>query len=82
VTGARPLRIDGAAGLGALKPLEDGDRLALRLYEPHGRAADVVIEPPPGWAIDAELDLLERPLGRADGDIGPFAVRTWRLVRT
>jgi alpha-mannosidase len=76
----RPLRVEGQpAGLGALKPLEDGDGLALRVYDPFGNGGRVAVEPPPGWVLDAELDLLERPLGAPRLELGSFAVRTWAL---
>jgi len=78
----RPLAIDGLPlGLGALKPLEDGGGLLLRLYEPQGARGAASVELPEGWALDAETDLLERPRGAPDLGFGPFQVRTHRLVR-
>jgi alpha-mannosidase len=78
----RPLRLDGLpAALGALKPLEDGDGLALRVYEPQGARGRVELGLPPGWAADAALDLLERPIGAPESELTPFAVRTWRIAR-
>ena len=78
----RPLRIEGRAALGALKPLEDGGGLVLRVYEPFGDRGRVAVDPPPGWALDTELDLLERPAGAPQTELGPFAVRTWALRPT
>jgi alpha-mannosidase len=73
----RPLRVDGLpVALGALKPLEDGGGLLLRVYEPQGASGRVQIEGP---TPEAGLDLLERDTGPADLELGPFAVRTWRL---
>ncbi len=78
----RPLRIAGLpAGLGALKVLEDGGGLLVRVYEPHGARGRVVVDTPDGWRADAALDLLERPAGPPDFELEPFAVRTWRLSR-
>jgi alpha-mannosidase len=79
----RPLTITGQrAGLGALKPLEDGGGLVLRVYEPFGDRGRVAVEPPPGWALDTELDLLERPAGAPQAELGPVAVRSWALRPT
>jgi alpha-mannosidase len=79
----RPLRVGGLpVGLGALKALEDGGGLLLRVYEPQGARGRVTLELPGGWEADAALDLLERPAGATELDIAPFAVRTWRLRRT
>jgi alpha-mannosidase len=78
----RPLRVDGMPlGLGALKPLEDGGGLLLRVYEPQGARGPVALELPDGWEADATLDLLERPVGPPELAVEPFAVRTWRLRR-
>jgi alpha-mannosidase len=79
----RPLRVTGLpAGLGALKPLEDGGGLLLRVYEPQGARGSVGLELPRGWEADAELDLLERPQGPPGWELGPFQVRSWRLRRS
>jgi alpha-mannosidase len=76
----RPLRVDGLpVALGALKPLEDGGGLLLRVYEPQGARGRVRLELPDGWTADAQLDLLEREAGPPDLELRPFAVRTWRL---
>jgi alpha-mannosidase len=76
----RPLRIGGLpAGLGALKPLEDGGGLLLRLYEPQGARGAVTVAPPDGWTLDRALDLLEHDAGAPDLWLDPFAVRAWRL---
>jgi alpha-mannosidase len=78
----RPLRVGGLPlGLGALKPLEDGGGLALRVYEPQGGRGSLTLELPAGWEADAELDLLERPAGPPRLAVEPFGVRTWRLRR-
>jgi alpha-mannosidase len=79
----RPLRIGGLpVALGALKALEDGGGLLLRVYEPQGARGRVALELARGWEADAALDLLERPAGAPELDVGPFAVRTWRLRRS
>ena len=49
-----PLGFDGlaagqAAGLGALKPAEDGDGLILRVYEPAGARGRFALRLPEGW---------------------------------
>jgi alpha-mannosidase len=78
----RPLRVHGMpVGLGALKALEDGGGLALRVYEPQGGRGRLAVELPREWEIDAALDLLERPAGAPELELTPFAVRTWRLAR-
>jgi alpha-mannosidase len=78
----RPLRVGGLpAGLGTLKPLEDGGGLLLRVYEPQGARGEVTLELPPGWTADATLDLLEEPAGPPAFGLAPFEVRTWRLRR-
>jgi alpha-mannosidase len=51
----------------------------LRLYEPQGARGDVELGLPPGWELDAELDLLERVTGRPEHSFTPFQVRSWRL---
>ncbi|HEX8919418.1 MAG TPA: glycoside hydrolase family 38 C-terminal domain-containing protein [Chloroflexota bacterium] len=74
------LQIEGIKlGLGALKPLEDGGGLALRLYEPHGARGSVRVNLPAGWELGPELDLLEEEQGEANTAFGPFQIRTWRL---
>jgi alpha-mannosidase len=62
--------------LGALKPLEDGGGVLLRVYEPQGGSGRVRLG---GRTAEAGLDLLERETGPPDLELGPFAVRTWRL---
>jgi alpha-mannosidase len=76
----RPLELHGLpVGLGALKPLEDGGGLVLRAYEPRGARGPVYLSLPEGWTADAQLDLLERETGAPGFELGPFAVRSWRL---
>ena len=77
------LTVAGAGlGLGTLKPLENGAGLVLRAYEPYGARGAARIELPAGWVMDAELDLLERPLGEPQTFFTPFQVHTWRLRRS
>jgi alpha-mannosidase len=76
----RPLRLDGLpVALGTLKVLEDDGGLVLRTYEPAGGRGRVEPAPPPGWTIDAELDLLEDEVSPADFSFTPFQVHSWRL---
>ncbi len=76
----RPLVIDGLpVGLAALKPTEDDDGLVLRLYEPQGARGTVSVSVPPGWVLEAEVDLLEARVGQADLGFGPFQVRSYLL---
>ena len=66
----RPLVLDGLpVALGALKALEDGGGLALRVWEPQGARGEVALSLPDGWRADEALDLLERPAGAS----GPAA---------
>jgi alpha-mannosidase len=67
-------------GLGALKTLEDGGGLVLRVYEPQGARGRAELRLPEGWQAD-EIDLLERPLGQAQYELTPFQIRSWRLSR-
>ena len=81
-TSWQALRIEGLQlGLGALKALEDGGGLVLRAYEPHGARGTVRVEPPPGWTLESELDLLEGSTGPPDLSFTPFQVHSWLLKR-
>lgn len=69
--------------LSALKRSEDGEKLVLRLYEPHGARGTARISGPLGLPTD-RLDLLEeRPRAVDDGSIafGPYEVITLELQR-
>ena len=80
----RPLRVDGRpVSLAALKALEDGGGLVLRVYEPEGGRGEVELGLPDGWRLGEPLDLLERPAAGAEpgAAVTPFAVRSWRLER-
>jgi alpha-mannosidase len=77
-----PLTFDGLQlGLAALKPLEEGGGLVLRLYEPQGARGAVRVGVPEGWRLDSELNLLEEPVGEPQFYFTPFQVRSWRLRR-
>lgn len=77
----RVLKIEGVAvALAGLKGAEDGAGLVLRVYEPAGARGDVRLAVPEGWRVAGPVDLLERPV-ETRGDIAPFEVRGWRLVR-
>ncbi len=54
--------------------------LLLRVYEPRGARGRVAIAG--AWEPAAGLDLLERETGAPDLELGPFAVRSWRLRRS
>jgi alpha-mannosidase len=76
----QPLRLDGMQlALGALKVLEDGGGLVLRVYEPQGARGGVQPASVPGWTFDAELNLLEEEIGPPEFAFTPFQVRSWRL---
>ncbi|HEY1447675.1 MAG TPA: glycoside hydrolase family 38 C-terminal domain-containing protein, partial [Caulobacteraceae bacterium] len=76
------LKVQGRnVALGALKPAEDGDGLILRVYEPAGGRGPIAIEPPQGWRVAGEVNLLEDALAPADPVIGPFQIRAFRLTR-
>jgi alpha-mannosidase len=78
----QPIRVHGpAVGLGALKVLEDGGGLVLRCYEVGGGRGEATVDLPPGWRLDAELDLLENRLGTPQLTFTPFKVRSWSLTR-
>jgi alpha-mannosidase len=64
--------------LGALKALEDGGGLLLRIYEPQGARGEVSLDAP-GWTF-SPVDLLERDAPATP--LGPFAVRSFRATRT
>jgi alpha-mannosidase len=81
-TSLRPLTLEGLpVALGALKALEDGGGLALRVWEPQGARGAVRLGLPDGWRADGAIDLLERPAGTAEGALRPFEVRSYALRR-
>jgi alpha-mannosidase len=69
-------------GLGALKVCEDSEDLLLRLYEPQGATERAAVELPDGWQLDAEVDLLEEPVGAPDTHFAPFRVRSYLIRKT
>jgi alpha-mannosidase len=76
------LKLAGAnLGLAALKPAEDGDGLILRAYESAGSRGPVAAEPPAGWRVAGETNLLEDAVETPSPLIGPFEIRSWRLKR-
>lgn len=76
------LEIDGVnLALAALKPAEDGDGLILRLHESAGGRGPVSIQPPAGWRVAGEVNLLEDRLPPGPDAILPFQIRSWRLTR-
>jgi alpha-mannosidase len=76
------LRLEGMPlGLGALKVLEDGNGMVLRVYEPWGRRGSCRLELPEGWRVEAESNLLEEPQAEPGFELGPFQVRSWILRR-
>jgi alpha-mannosidase len=79
----RPLRLEGLPlGLGTLKALEEGGGLVLRIYEPQGARGRIEASVAPGWAIDAELNLLEDEVGPPGLAFTPFRVHSWRVRRS
>lgn len=74
------LKLHGpGCALGALKPAEDGDGLILRVYEPAGARGPIRIEPPKGWKIAGETNLLEDKIEPPSRLIRPFEIRSFRL---
>ena len=77
----RPLKLEGlAVALAGLKGAEDGPGVILRVYEPAGARGGVRLDLPEGWRVAGPVDLLERPV-EARGEMLPFEVRSWRVVR-
>ncbi|MGD0641242.1 MAG: glycoside hydrolase family 38 C-terminal domain-containing protein [Roseiarcus sp.] len=78
-----PLAFEGSsAGLGALKPAEDGDGLILRVYEPAGARGPFAFRLPPGWRDAGAVDILEEASeAKAAHGLTPFEIRSWRLAR-
>ena len=78
-----PLTVSGiAAALSALKPAENGEGLALRVYEPAGARGAFAITLPEGWRGPESINLLEEPAPRqGDPTLRPFEIRSWRLTR-
>ncbi len=77
----RFLKAHGGVALGALKPAEDGDGLILRVYESAGGRGPIAIDPPKGWTIAGEVNLLEDAIEAPSPQIRPFEIRSWRLKR-
>lgn len=78
----QPLRHRGIpAGLSTIKPAEDGHGLILRAYEPAGRRGGFDLLPPDGWQVEGPLTILEEPSAGKAGELAPFEVKSWRLVR-
>jgi len=74
------LKVKGAAcALGALKPAEDGDGLILRVYEPASARGPIAVEPPKGWKVVGETNLLEDAIAPPSDFIRPFEIRSFRL---
>jgi alpha-mannosidase len=65
--------------MGALKRAEDGDGLILRVYEPAGGRGRIEVEPPKGWKVVGEVNLLEDAIERPSDFIRPFEIRSFRL---
>lgn len=70
---------DGLA-LSALKPAEAGDALILRVYEPAGGSLRPEIRLGGEWRLNGTLNLLEETT-EVPETMGPFAIRSFRLVR-
>ena len=79
----RFLKVNGdKLALGALKPAEDGDGLILRVYESAGGRGPIAIDPPKGWTVAGEVNLLEDAIDAPATQIRPFEIRSWRLRRS
>src|SRR5262249_17254013 len=79
----QPLAVEGLPlGLAALKPAEDGGGLVLRLYEPQGARGNVRLALPGGWRVSDGVNLVGGRGGDPGLAVGPFQVRTYRLVRS
>ncbi len=75
------VQVQGRLALSALKPDEGGTGLILRLYEPAGDRVQLQIAVPDGWTLGPQVNLLEEPVA-GDTTLGPFQIRSFRLVRT
>ena len=76
-----PVGVEGIpVAFSGLKRAEEGEGLALRLYEPAGRRGRLSLTLPSGWTASEPLNLLEEPIERTGpADIMPFEIRTWKL---
>jgi alpha-mannosidase len=78
-----PIAFEGvAAALSALKPAEDGRGLILRVYEPAGARGPFSFRLPAGWREAGAVDILEEPTAAPTRGLTPFALRSWRLVKS
>jgi alpha-mannosidase len=79
----RPVDIGGLPlALSGFKTAEDGKGLVLRTYEPAGARGQAIVTPAAGWALTAEVNVLEEPSGPPDLAFTPFRIHSWRLERT
>jgi alpha-mannosidase len=78
----QPVRLSGLPlALGTFKAGERSTGLVLRAYEPAGGRGNVDLELPVGWAVRAELNLLEDVTGAPGFHFGPYQIRTWSIDR-
>jgi alpha-mannosidase len=77
----QPIRLSGLdIAFAALKRLEDGGGMVLRIYEPQGARGAVTIDVDSPWKLGPEVSILEEQQEDPGGVFGPFQVRTFSVV--
>ena len=67
----------------AFKPTEDKSETQqwiLRCYECHGQASEMNVKSDLGLTLDESVNLLEQPIGTANGQISPWKVTSFRVL--
>ena len=67
----------------AFKPTEDKSETQewiLRCYECHGEGSEINVKSDLGLTLDESVNLLEQPIGTANGQISPWKVTSFRVL--